>query len=439
MQDNVLQELSQMILQEAAKKGATQAEVNISANKGFTVNAREGDVETVEYHQDKVIEITVYFDKRCGVAGLSDIRPEAVRSAVDAACHIAKFTGEDPASGLPDKEDLAFDYPKLDLCFPWSISVEEAIKLAIECEREAVNYDKRIMSAEDVAVTTSTSLHIHANSLGFLGHFPYSRHEISCVLVGKQKDEMQRDYWYTTSPDAADLESISAVAKKAAERTISRLGARTLPTMKTPVIFATEEARGLFGSFISAIKGASLYRKSSFLLDKLGERVFPDFIHIQEFPHLLRALGTSPFDDEGVATRENVFIENGMLRSYALGSYSARKLNMKTTGNAGGVHNLTVRSGTKNLSELIKTMNKGLLITELMGQGTNIVTGDYSRGASGFWVENGEIQYPVHEITIAGRLQDMFMGMIEVGNDVDVRGGIRTGSVLINEMMVAGG
>lgn len=433
-----LQEIAKLILEEAARCGADQTELSVSANKGFSVSAREGDVETVEYHQDKAIDINVMFGKRSGSASISDVRPEAIRSAVAAACHIAKFTGIDPAAGLAEKDELAFNYPKLSLAFPWSITVEQAIELACQCEREALAQDKRIMSAEEVGVVTIEALFLYANSNGFLGYFPFTRQEISCVLIGKLGDEMQRDYSYTVASDPTKLESISHVAKEAAARTVRRLGARRLPTMKTPVIFVAEQARGLFGHLASAISGGSLYRKSSFLVDHLGKKIFPEFMHIQEYPHLHCALGSAPFDGDGVATRDNVFIEDGILRNYSLNVYTARKLGMKTTGNAGGTHNLSVKLGSKDLPALLKTMGTGLLITELMGQGVNLITGDYSRGVGGFWVENGEIQYPVHEVTVAGKLQDMYARIREVGSDVDIRGNIRTGSVLIEEMMVAG-
>ncbi len=294
------------------------------------------------------------------------------------------------------------------------------------------------MSAEEATVATGEVVYVYANSNGFIGHYPLTRHEISCVLVGKDGDEMQRDYSYTVASDPALLESVSHVAKEAAERTVRRLGARRLPTMKAPVIYVAEEARGLLGHFAAAISGGSIYRKSSFLVDHLDKKIFPDFMHMQEQPHIPHGLGSSPFDDDGVATRANVFIENGILRTYTLGVYSARKLGMKTTGNSGGMHNLVVKTGDKNLSALIKTMGRGLLITEMMGNGVNLVTGDYSRGVGGFWVENGEIQFPVSEVTVAGKLQDMYARIKEVGNDVDMRGNIRTGSILIDEMMIAG-
>lgn len=438
MNSSKLQELAKAIIEEAKRAGASQSEVGISTQKGFTVSAREGSVETVEYHQDKVVEIQVYFGKRTGAASTSDLRPEAVRAAVEAACHIAKFTDEDPAAGLAEKDELAFDYPQLDLAAAWPITVDQAIEIACECEREALAYDKRVMSAEEATVTTGTMLQVYANSHGFLGWFPDTRHEISCVVIAKEKDEMQRDFSYSASSDPSQLHSTTFIAREAAEKAVRRLGSQSLPTMKAPVIFAAEEARGLFGHFASAISGSHLYRKSSFLLDHLDKKIFPDFIHIQEHPHLAHALGSAPFDEDGVATRANIFVDDGVLRSYSLGVYSARKLGMKTTGNAGGVHNLTVKTGEKDLRALLKTMDKGLLITELMGHGVNLVTGNYSRGVGGFWVEHGEIQYPVHEITVAGTLQEMFACIVDVGNDIDRRGTIRTGSVLIEEMMIAG-
>lgn len=433
-----LETLAHQMMAEAKRCGAHQAEVNIAANKGFTVIAREGQLETVEYNQDKIAEIDVFFDKRSGSASISDLRPEAIRSAVEAACHIAKYTDEDPAAGLADKEMLGFDYPTLELAFPWHMTVEQAIDLACECEREALALDKRIMSAEEASVSTHESLTVYANTHGFIGSFPTSRHDISCVLVAKKGDEMQRDFSYSSVADPAQLKSVTDIAREAVERTVRRLGARQLPTMKVPVIYAAEEARSFFGHFISAISGSNLYRKSSYLIDQLDKRVFPDFIHMQEFPHLARALGSSPFDGDGLKTRNNVFVENGILQQYALSTYAGRKLGMSSTANAGGTHNLTIRHGHKTLPELIKTMGRGLLITEMMGNGVNITTGDYSRGVGGFWVENGEIQYPVHEITVAGTLKEMYMRVREIGCDVDTRGNIRTGSVLLEEMTIAG-
>lgn len=434
-----LQTLSQDILAEATKLGAAQAEVGITTNKGFVVSAHNGDVETVEYNQDKDISINVYFGKRIGTASISDVRKEAIRDAVEAACHIAKFTDEDPASGLAEKEELAFHYPDMQLAFPWSISVDQAIELACLCEREAVAADKRIMSAEPATVATLEVQNLYANSNGFMGHYTYSRHELSCVLIAKAKDEMQRDYSYTVSADPTHLKSAAEVARQAVERTVHRLGARRLKTCKVPVIYAAEEARSLLSHFSSAISGGNLYRKSSFLLDQLGKQIFPSFVRLQEFPHLSHGIGSAPFDSDGVATRDNIFVSDGVVESYALGVYSARKLNMRTTGNSSGMHNLTIQPGKKSLPELLKEMHTGLLVTDIMGNGVNLLTGDYSRGVAGFWVENGEIQYPVHEITVAGTLQEMYKNIIAIGNDVDDRGNIRTGSILLAEMTVAGG
>ena len=434
-----LKNIAQDILQEASRLGASQAEVSVHGSKGFSVTARQGDVETVEYNQDKAIEITVYVGKRSGSASLSDTRPEAIRSAVEAACHIARFTDEDPASGLAGADELAMDYREPNLFFPWAITVDRAIQLAIACEAKALAQDKRITSSEGVSVATVEGSYVYANSLGFVGAYSATRHELSCVLIAKQQEEMQRDYSYTVSCDPDLLESIDVVAKQAVDRTVRRLGARRLSTRKAPVIYIAEEARSLLGHFVSAIQGGNLYRKSSFLFDCLHKPVFVPHMHIQENPHLAKGLGSAPFDGDGVATRANVFIDGGVLQNYALGVYSARKLNMKTTGNAGGVHNLIVSTGEKTLSELLKTMGTGLLVTEMMGNGVNLVTGDYSRGASGFWVENGEIQYPVQEITVAGKLQEMYGSRLaEIGADVDVRGNIRTGSVLLDEMTIAG-
>lgn len=426
------------ILAEAKQQGASSAEVDVGTHKGFSVTIRQGDVETIEYNQDKAIGITVYFGQRTGSASLSDIRPSAIQSAVSAACNIARFTDEDTFAGLADKSLLAFNYPTIDHGHAWDVSVEQAIDLAKACETKALQLDKKITNTEGVSVSTASAWNLYGNSEGFIGIYPVFRHEMNCVLIAKDRDEMQRDYSYTVSCDPSALESIQYLARTAVERTVRRLGAVRLSTRRAPVLFVAEEARGLLGGFISAISGGNLYRKSSFLLDHLGKKIFPEYINLREQPHLPKGLGSVAFDSDGVMTRPNVFVEQGILQSYSLGVYSARKLGLQTTGNAGGVHNLTVSTGQKTLPELLKLMDTGLLVTELMGHGVNMVTGDYSRGATGFWVEGGEIQYPVQEITIASRLQDMFMHMVEVGNDVDRRGNVLTGSILIEEMMIAG-
>lgn len=438
MDPGLFRSLAQDILKFAKKEGASQTEVHIAANKGFSVSVSQNEVETVEYHQDKIIEITVYFGKSKGSVIISDLRPASIQEAVVKASHIAKFTDEDPYAGLADLADLAFQYPVLELSFPWAITVPKAIDLACLCEEAALQYDPRIMRAEETSVVTTESLHFYANSLDFIGFFPSTHHEMSCVLVAKEGDEMQRNYSYSLVADPAQLKAPQAIGIEAAGRTVKRLGARPIATTKAPVIFFAEEARGLLKHFSSAIQGGNLYRESSFLLGCLGQSIFPSFVQIAEQPHLSRALGSAPFDNDGVATRPNQFIKNGVLEQYAFGSYDARKLNQRTTGNAGGMHNLTIHPGEKNLKALLKTMGTGLLITELMGQGVNLVTGDYSRGASGFWIKNGEVDHGVQEITVAGNLKNIFSNFVEVGNDVDVRGNIRTGSILIEEMMIAG-
>lgn len=337
------------ILAEAARQGASAAEVDVGLNKGFSVTSRMGDVESVEYNQDKVVEITVYFGQRTGSSSLSDFRMEAIRSAVQAACNIARFGDKDEYAGLADKALLAFQYPNLDLMFPWDITVEQAIALTLECEGIALAKDKRITNSEGASLSTTAGWHAYGNSHGFIGVYGASRHDVSCSLIAQEKDEMQRDFNYTVSCDPQLLEPLDWVANTAAEKTLRRLGARQLSTRKAPVIFAAEEARGFLGHFVAAISGGNLYRKASFLLDQLGKPVFPKHIKIDERPHLLKSLGSAPFDENGVATRPNIFIEDGILQSYCLGVYSARKLGLQTTGNAGGVHNLYINTGCKGL------------------------------------------------------------------------------------------
>jgi PmbA protein len=433
-----VQQIVEQVLQEAKRQGATSAEVDMAVNLGFNVMVRMGDVETIEYNRDKVIEITVYFGQCSGSASLSDIRLPAIKDAVQAACNIARFTDKDEFSGLADRDLLAFNYPDIDVYFPWNITVPQAIELGKECEAIALAKDKRITNSEGVNIATSEVWHAYGNSHGFIGLIPVTRHEMSCVLIAKEGEEMQRDYDYTVSCDAALLSSIESIANRAAMRTVRRLGGRSISTRKAPVIFHAEEARGLLGHFVSAMSGGSLYRKSSFLVDHLGKTIFPKYITLEEKPYLPKMLGSSPFDDDGVKTRPNVFVRDGVLESYALGVYSGKKLGLGTTGNAGGVHNLFINTGENDLAGLLRKMDKGLLVTELMGNGASIMTGDYSRGAAGFWVENGEIQYPVEEVTIASTLQEMYGHLVEVSNDVDTRGNIQTGSILIEEMMIAG-
>ena len=426
------------ILAEAKQQGASAAEAGLSVERGLSVTVRLGEVETIEHHRSQGLGVTVYFGQSKGTASSSDLSLQAVRETVASACLIAKHAAEDEFAGLPDADLLATEFPDLDLYHPWELVADEAIQIAKISEDAARGYHSDISNSEGANLNSYQGLRVAGNSLGFLHGYPSSRHSLSCSVIAGSGDNMQRDDWWTVARDAVDLESSEAVGRKAAERTIRRLGARSLSTRHCPVIFAAEVAGGLVGHFIGAIRGANLYRKSSFLLDHLGKPVFPDFMHIHEQPHLPRALGSAPYDGEGVATHPHDLVKDGILQSYVLSTYSARKLGMKTTGNAGGVHNLIVEPGDLDLSGLLKKMRTGLVVTELMGQGVNIVTGDYSRGASGFWVENGEIQYPVEEITIAGNLKDIFMKILAVGNDVDLRGNTRTGSFLISEMTVAG-
>lgn len=436
--ESELRNIAQAVIQEAKKLGADEAEVSVAANKGFSVSVHNKDVEHIEYNQNKIIDIQVMFGKRTGSASVTDINKASWQKAVEAACHIAKFTDNDPDSGIALPDELAFNYPELELAKHWPITVSDAIRLATLCESVALSADKRIMNVEEVQLSTSEAWYVYANSNGFVGAYPDSHHELTCVLVAKENKEMQRDYSYTIASDPGQLLSPEQVAKEAVDKTIKRLGARSLPTMKAPVIFQAEVARSFIGHFAAAIKGAALYRKASFLYGHLDEKIFPDFINVQEFPHIPFGLGSAPFDDDGVLTKNNIFVEDGILRQYALGVYSARKLKMQSTGNAGGFHNLTIKTGNDSFEELIKKMNKGLIVTELMGQGVNLTTGNYSRGAGGFWVEHGEIQYPVHEITIAGFLPSLYKNIAAIANDVDYRGNLLTGSILVNEMMIAG-
>lgn len=435
---DMLSALVERVLQEVKKQGADSAEVEASLSQGFQVTARMRELESVEHNRDKSLNLTVYFDQRTGVASLSDFSAEAVSAAIKAACDIARYADRDPCAGLARPEEMVREWQDPDLFHPWELSVNAATDLALAGEEMAFASDRRIDNSEGTVVATSDSWHVYGNSHGFIGGYPVSRHDMSCSLVARDGEEMQRGYSYTVSAQSEKLDSIKMLAEKAVQRTVSRLGARKLSTRRVPVVFVAEEARGLLGHFVSAITGGRLYRKASFLLDHLDKRVFAPHIRLDERPFMRGILGSAPFDDDGVATRANVFVEQGVLQSYVLGVYAAKKLGLKTTGNADGVHNLFINTSDKDLSALLKTMDKGLLVTELMGQGVNLVTGDYSRGAAGFWIENGEIQYPVEEITVAGNLGEIYTRIVEVGNDVDMRGNIKTGSILIEEMMVGG-
>ncbi len=436
---NRLLETVSELLDEARRQGASAAEAGLSTERGLSVTARLGDVETIEHHKDQGLGVTVYFGQRKGTASTTDLAPQAVKQTVEAACRIARYSTEDEYAGLPDAERLASEFVDLDLNHPWELSADEAVNLTIECEAAARDFHSEISNSEGASVDTHQGIRVFANSLGFTHGLQSTRHSLSCSVLAQRGQSMQRDYWYTVSRSNEQLESANAVGKKAAERTLRRLEARTLSTRQCPVIYSAEAASSLIGHFIAAIRGGSLYRKSSFLLDKLGQQIFPPFIHIHEQPHLKGALGSTCYDSEGVACEARDIVRDGVLQSYVLSSYSARKLGLQTTGNAGGVHNLSVDSTGSDQQALLKEMGTGLLVTELMGQGINIVTGDYSRGAAGFWVENGEIQYPVEEITVAGNLSNLFANIVAVGSDVDLRGNTRTGSILIQEMTVAGG
>jgi len=433
-----LRNIAQDMLDYAKQRGASAASADVSVGFGQGVTVRHGEVETIEYNRDKGLSVTVYLGQQRGNASTSDFSPQAVRDTVDAALSIARYTARDDCSGLPDMDMLARDFPDMDLYHPWDLPVDAAIALAQQCERAALDADKRISNSEGATVNLHEAQFITANSLGFMGGFPTSRHSLSCAVIGGQDDAMERDYWYAVARDAKDLMDAQQVGRIAAERTVRRLDARQIATMQVPVLFEAPIASGLLGSFVGAVSGGSLYRKSSFLLDRMDQQVFAPHINITDVPDIPKGLASSPFDDEGVRTQHRVIVENGVLRGYFLGSYSARKLGLRTTGNAGGNHNLILQSGELDLAGLLKLMGRGLLVTELLGQGVNQVTGDYSRGAAGFWVEHGEIQYPVQEITIAGNLKDMFRNIVAAGNDVLVQGSRQCGSILVEGMTVAG-
>lgn len=426
-------------LAEARECGASQAEADASLQRGLSVTVRLGSVETIEFHRDRGLAVTVYFGQAKGSASTADLRPQAVRETVQKASAIAKHTSADPCAGLADPAELARTIPELDLHHPWELEAEQAIELARACESAGLSCDARLKNSEGATVTTGSAGRVHGNSLGFLEGLTSTSHSISCALIAQDGEQMERDYWYSVSRLPTALDPPATIGRHAAERTLRRLGARQLSTRRAPILFAPELARGLIGHFVGAIRGPSQYRRSSFLLNAAGEQVFPGFINIVERPHLLQGLASSPYDSEGVATRDRDLIRDGVLQGYVLGSYSARKLGLKTTGNAGGIHNLLVNSGeTGSFEQLLRRMGTGLFVTELMGQGVNGVTGDYSRGATGFWVENGAIAYPVHEITIAGNLREMLKTIVAVGSDVDVKGAVRTGSILLEAMTIAG-
>ena len=434
-----LESIIERALAEARSRGASQAEAAVSQDTGLSIGVRLGEVETLEHQRDRSMGITVYFGQRKGSASTADFSPDAVRATVAKACSIARFTAEDACSGLADAVLMAKTPPDLDLAFPWSVSADRAIEIAKACEAAALAYDSRINNSEGASVSTHQGLHVYGNTHGFVGGYPTTSHSVSCVVLAGTGEDMQRDYWYSSSRDWRELESAEAIGRESARRTIARMDPKKLSTRRAPALFVPEVSRGLIGHFTAAIRGSSQYRESSFLLKSAGEKLFPAGFSISERPHIPKAMGSAPFDDEGVATRDRELVADGVLTGYILSSYSARKLGLETTGNAGGAHNLIVGSNTGGgLAAMMKRLGTGLMVTELMGQGVNMVTGDYSRGAAGFWVENGEIQYSVAEITIAGNLRHMFANIAAVGDDVDTRGGIRAGSILLEEMTIAG-
>jgi PmbA protein len=433
-----LKHLATDVLVRCQRAGASQAEVGVNHDRGINVNVRMGDVETIENTRDRSLSITVYFGKRKGSASTADFSSASIAATVDYACAIARYTEEDSASGLADPERLAHNFPDLDLWHPWNLSAEQAINLGIACEQAGRELDPRISNSDGASINSGEGVSVYANSHGFMGSERGTRHSISCALIAENDQGMQRDHAYSVARREQDLEKPEIVGQQAAQRTLQRLGARQLSTRQCAVLFSPEIARSLIGHFIAAVSGGALYRRSSFLLDHLGKRIFPQWFSLREEPHILRGHGSCVFDAEGVKTGDSDLVSEGILQRYVLGSYSARKLGLSSTANAGGIHNLSVGHGDQNLKTLLREMGTGLWVTDTMGQGVSIITGDYSRGASGFWVENGEIQFPVEEVTIAGNLRDMYAGIQAVGNDLDYRSQILTGSLWIDRMTVAG-
>ena len=437
-EENNLYATVETVLKEAKRLGATACEVGASVDTGLSATARMGEVDTVEFSRDRGISVTVYFDQRKGSASSSDDTAEAVRETVKAACHIARYTSEDPFSGLAGSDQMATQSPDLDLYHPWDITAEQAIEKALACESAALSASDKIVNSEGATLNTHHGSRIYGNSHGFVGTHRSSSHSVVCSVIARDKDEMQGDYWYSVARRNDQLDDLTAIGQQAARRALGKLGSRQIPTAKVPVLLSADIASGLVGSLMSAISGASLYREASFLLNRRGQQIFPEWVSIYERPQLPGAMGSAAFDGDGLQTRNNAFITDGILENYLLSTYSARKLGMTSTANAGGARNIFLDSNGGDLDALIAQMDKGLLITDLIGHGVNIVTGDYSRGASGFWVENGEIQFPVSEVTVAGNLKNMFANIRSVGNDVDRRKNIQTGSILIDDMMVAG-
>ncbi len=433
-----LAQIAEDVVRRCRAKGASESDVAASVDAGLNVDVRLGEVETVQRTRDRGVSLTVWFGKRKGSASTADLDPASIEQSIEHACAIARYTEEDEASGLADEDLLATDIPDLDLWHPWDITPEEAIRLGIEIEDAGRAFDPRIGNSDGASVQVGASMTAYANSLGFIGTERGTHHSLSVALIAEDAGGMQRDYWYDTVRAAGDFVEPASIGRKAAERTVARLGARRLSTRECPVLFVPQVARGFVGHFLSAISGGALYRKTSFLVDHAGKQVFPAWMQIVERPRIPRGYGSTAFDSEGVATRDSDLVTDGVVARYILGSYSARKLGLRSTGNAGGVHNVLVKPGEDDFAAMLKRMHTGLLVTELMWQGVSLTTGDYSRGASGFWVENGQIAWPVDEITIAGNLRDMFANVVAVGADVDPRSHILTGSMLLDRMTIAG-
>jgi len=431
--------LSGRLLDMARSRGASQAEVSCSEDFGLNVNVRMGEVETVESTQDRAIGVTVYFGQRKGSASTGDLREESLAATVEQACAIARYTEDDEAAGLADAERMAREFPDLGGWHPWQLDADAAVDLALACEAAGRGADARISNSDGASVSSGYGLSVYANSHGFVGRERGTHHSIGLALIAGTGEGMQRDGWYSTALAHELLEAPDAIGRRAAERTVARLAPRDLATGQYPVLYSAEVARSLIGHLLGAVSGGALYRKASFLLDHAGKQIFPDWFFIEELPLLREGLRSGAFDAEGVATANSALVSDGVLQRYVLGSYSARKLGLSSTGNAGGIHNLKIAANAGDLASMLKGMGTGLLVTELMGQGVNSVTGDYSRGAGGFWVENGQIAFPVDNVTVAGNLKDIFAGIEAVGSDVDTRSHIGIGSVLVGRMTVAGG
>jgi len=438
-----LKKAAETVLAMSVDQGASQAEVSLESNEGFSVGIRCNALETLEFHQGKSVSVVVYLGQKSASASTTDLSETSLNTMVKAAIDMAHFMEEDPYAGLADASLMAKNYPNINCFAPWDIEPKEAIQQAIAAEQKALNYDKRITNSDGVSVTTSQEHMIYANTHGFCGDISGTSHSMSCALIAQEKDDMQQNAEYTYSYSPEKLKSFDEVALATAKKTINQLHSRKLTTQKIPIIFDAMIAASLISAFFAGISGGNLYRESSFLLNKLGQPIFPEWMNIMENPHQKEILGASPFDAEGVLTRQKHFIQNGILESYLLSSYSARRLNLQTTANAGGAFNVSLASSEKNTlfsdqQALLKHMDKGVLVTSLMGSSINIITGDYSRGARGFWVENGEIQYPVQEFTIAGNLSEMFMNIQAFSQDIDTRKNIKSGSILLSDMMIAG-